>query len=191
MQIEQLLAQYGLWAIGIGAGIEGETVTVLGGVMVHRGLIPYIPAVLAASLGSFVADQIFFAIGRYFRDAAYVRKVRAKPAFQRALSVFERHPVGFVFAFRFLYGLRTISPLAIGTTTLPASRFVVINAIAALLWGAIFVTLGYAFGQGIEAMFGKVSSIEHVLLPVAALLIGAGVVRHLVSKRRSGIEPAD
>lgn len=188
MQIEEFLTQYGLWALGIGAGIEGETVTVLGGMMVHRGLFAFLPAVLAASLGSFLADQAFFAVGRHFRNTAYVRKVRARPAFQRALAVFERHPVGFVFAFRFLYGLRTISPIAIGTTTLGASRFMAINAIAALLWGAGFVTLGYLFGQGIEAMFGRVHSVEILLAPLAALIIGGYIARYAMAQRRSRLK---
>ena len=185
MQLEELLARYGLWALGIGAGVEGETVTVLGGIMVHRGLFALLPAILAASLGSFLADQAFFLIGRRFRDAAYVRNARARPAFQRALAIFERHPAGFVFAFRFLYGLRTISPLAIGTTMFPTARFMAINAAAALLWGATFVSLGYVFGQGIEALFGRIRSVEMLLVPFAAVIIAACIIRYMIVQRRS------
>lgn len=184
LYLEEFLARYGLWALGIGAGLEGETATVLGGIMAHHGLFPFLPAVLAASLGSFLADQTFFAIGRHFRDAGFVRRVSAKPAFRRALVVFEQHPVGFVFVFRFLYGLRTVSPLAIGTTTLRASRFMAINAAAALLWGTCFVTLGYLFGHGIEAMFGRVRSLEMLLVPLAALVGGGCVVRYMVVRVR-------
>ncbi|WP_144097921.1 DedA family protein [Croceicoccus sediminis] len=187
MQIEQFLAQYGLWALGAGAGLEGETATILGGMLVHRGLFSFIPAVLAASLGSFLADQFFFTLGRRFRDSAYVRKVSARPGFKRALLVFERHPVGFVFAFRFLYGLRTISPLAIGTTNLRGSRFAIINAAAALLWGVIFVTLGYFFGQAIEALFGRVHLSFVVLAVLAALalfVMARSIVRRMNARRR-------
>ena len=111
MNLESLIARYGLWAIGIGAGLEGETVVVLGGITVHRGILPYAPAILAASAGSFLADQLFFFLGRYFGDIAYVRRVKQKSAFQRAAIALDRHPTLYVFAFRFLYGLRTISPL--------------------------------------------------------------------------------
>ena len=60
MTLEAVLSQYGFAALFLGAGIEGETVVVLGGVMVHRGLIAYPAAIAAAALGSFIADQIFF-----------------------------------------------------------------------------------------------------------------------------------
>lgn len=191
MQVQEFLAHYGLWALGIGAGVEGETVTVLGGIMVHRGLFDFLPAVLVASLGSFLADQTFFMIGRHFRNATYVAKVRSRPAFQRALAVFERHPIGFVFAFRFLYGLRTISPIAMGTTTLNTSTFMAINATAALVWGASFVTLGYVFGQGIEAWFGHVRSVEKLLVPFAVLIVGGGIVRYGIVRRRSRQKRSD
>lgn len=190
MNIDAILAQYGLPAIFVGAGFEGETVAVLGGVMIHRGVIAYLPALIAAATGSFVADQLFFALGRRFRSHRYVRKVQRRPAFQRALAAFERRPTLFIFGFRFLYGLRTVSPIAIGTTSLSASRFMAINAVAAAVWGTVFVSLGYLFGQGIEAAFGRVKEVGLVLLPafVVVALIGA-LVR--VYRSRKAIKAAD
>lgn len=184
MNLEHLIAGYGLWAVGLGAAIEGETVVILGGIMVHRGVLAFLPAILVASLGSFLADQIFFTLGRRFRDHSYVRRVQARPAFQRALGAFERYPILFVFAFRFLYGLRTISPLAIGTTSLPATRFLLINALAALVWATVFISLGYLFGQAIEAMFGRVRAVEHILLPLVAIALICGLAIHLIRSRR-------
>ena len=184
MQIEELLSYYGLWGIGIGAGLEGETAAVLGGVLVHRGVLSFIPVVLAASLGSFMADQMFFVLGRRFRDTAHLRKVQQRPTYRRALTFFERHPVGFVFGFRFLYGLRTISPIAIGTTNYPAARFMFINAAAALLWGVGFVSLGYFFGQAIEAIFGRVHLVKVIIAILAVLVIAAYIVRPMLARRR-------
>ena len=73
----------------VGILLAGLAALAIGGyfvrhIVVHRWLLSFLPAVLAASLGSFLADQIFFALGRYFRDAVYVRKIRAKPAFNQS-----------------------------------------------------------------------------------------------------------
>jgi membrane protein DedA with SNARE-associated domain len=187
--IEALLAQYGVLALFIGAGIEGETVVVLGGVMVHRGIIPFVPAAAAAAMGSFVADQIFFSLGRRFRGHRFVRRLQASPAFSRAIAAFDKRPTLFVFGFRFLYGLRTVSPIAIGTTRLPVSRFITSNALAALVWGLMFVTLGYFFGQAVEAAFGRVRDLSHVLLPILAVLLIVGGTIHLVRRRRQNKSP--
>ncbi len=73
--LENLVATYGLLAIFLGSAVEGETVAFLGGISAHRHLLAYLPAALAASAGSFLADQAFFFAGRYARHFRYVRGV--------------------------------------------------------------------------------------------------------------------
>ena len=79
MSIELLIARYGLLAIFLGAGIEGETVVLLGGVLSHRGFLPFWPVALAAAFGSFVADQLLFFAGRHARSYPAVQRVLARP----------------------------------------------------------------------------------------------------------------
>ena len=169
ISLEQIIGEYGLPGLFLGAAVEGETVVVLGGMMVHRGILPFLPAIVAAATGSFLADQAFFFLGRAFRHHPFVRKQQSKLAFAKALATFEKHPVLFVFAFRFLYGLRTVSPVAIGTTSLAARTFLLINALAAAVWATLFVSLGYCFGTAIEKMVGRLPRLEPIFL-------GAGVV---------------
>ena len=184
MNLEAIIAHYGTLAVGLGAAIEGETVLVLGGIAVHRGLIGYAGTVLAGAIGSFTADQILFAAGRRFRDTPRVRRWTQAKTYARALALFERHPTAFVFAFRFLWGMRTVSPLAIGTSALPVRRFVAINAVAALVWSAVFVTLGYVSGQAIEAAFGRVKPFTHVLIPAAVVFVLLAAATHAYLRRR-------
>lgn len=191
MSIETLIAKYGLFALFAGAGIEGETVVVAGGLLAHKGLFPLPGAMAAAAAGSFVADQIFFALGRYFRDRAWVRRVRQRPLFERALGMLERHPIGFIFAFRFLYGFRTISPVAIGTTKVSARLFVVVNLISAIVWGIVFTGIGYLFGHGFEKLIERFLPDRHAILIVAlcgvalAILLGGW---HWWRTRKGGAE---
>ncbi|WP_375403439.1 hypothetical protein [uncultured Sphingomonas sp.] len=66
MTLDPLVARYGLLALFLGAGIEGETTATLGGVFAHRGSFP-LPAAMAAAGGSFAADQILFAVVQLVR----------------------------------------------------------------------------------------------------------------------------
>jgi membrane protein DedA with SNARE-associated domain len=169
MSIETLIAQYGLAAIFLGAGIEGETAVVTGGVLAHQHLLPLWGSAAAAVAGSFAADQLFF------RDTARVRRIAAKPAFAKALDTLERHPTIFILGFRFLYGLRTISPIAIGTSHVPARTFMVLNAVSAAIWGVMFTGIGYLFG---DTLLEAVHSImpKHKLAGVVVLAIAVAVV---------------
>ncbi len=177
MTIETFVADYGLLAVVLGAGLEGETAVVIGGLMAHQGLLS-LPLVMgAAAVGSFASDQTFFTVGRRFRGSGWVRRLTARSAFARALTTLERHPKAFILGFRFLYGLRTISPVAVGTSHIPTATFVPLNALAATLWGVIFATIGYVFGEGFAELVGRVRLDRQTFLLVAAgvLVVGLAV----------------
>ena len=176
MTLEGFVQHYGLVAVLIGAGLEGEAAVVAGGLLAHQGLFPLWGAMAAAVVGSFAADQAWFAVGRRFREHRWVAKARGKPAFARALAALERRPIGFIFAFRFLYGLRTISPIAIGTTGVRARMFLAVNAAAAAVWGVAFSAIGYVFGREFEALVGRLHPHGATLWWIVAALVAAGLI---------------
>ena len=180
MTIEAIIARWGVAAVFAGAMLEGETAVVAGGLIAHQGLIAWPFAIAAAAVGSFLADQFFFAAGRRYRDRPLVQRWIAKRAFAKALQLLERYPTGFIFAFRFLYGFRTVSPIAIGTSQVPASRFLAINAIAAIVWAALFTGLGYWFGEAVTEMAGRLRPSRHTLLMGVAVLSGGFALFQIV-----------
>ena len=190
MSIEHLVAHYGLAALFVGAGLEGEAAVVAGGLLAHQGLLPLAAAMVVAVLGSFTADQIWFQVGRRFRDYRWIARARAQPAYAKAMRALERHPIGFIFAFRFIYGLRTVSPIAIGTSDVAARTYLVVNAAAALVWGCAFTLVGYVFGNAFEEMFGRFRPHGHQWLYVAIALVAAGALVGIVYKVRQRRRPA-
>ena len=190
MTIEALIARYGLVAIFLGAGLEGETAVVTGGLIAHHGLVPVWGAGLAAIGGSFLADQLFFLAGRRFRDHPRIARARARPAFGKAMETLERHPTAFILGFRFIYGLRTVSPIAIGTSKVPTAEFVLLNAISAVVWGAAFTAIGYVFGNGFETLMARFLPHHHRILilagAVAAVVAIGFVTSRVLARRRAG-----
>ncbi|MDO3432007.1 DedA family protein [Rhizobium sp. CBN3] len=173
MSIEALIENYGLLAIFLGAAFEGETAAFLGGVIAHRELLTYWSASLAAVAGSFAGDQLWFFAGRYAAQWSVVRRLMEKPALARATGLLEKYQTGFILAFRFLVGLRTISPIVIGTTRISTGKFVALNAVAALVWGQLFTALGYLFGHGIQQTLGRLPLHRHLLIAIAAAAVVA------------------
>jgi len=176
LSIEAIVARYGVAAIALGAGLEGETAVVTGGILAHQGLVGWPAALIAAAIGSFVADQIFFTIGRRSRDGRWVAKLRKRRVYARVTRMMERYPVGFIFAFRFLYGLRTISPVAIGTSQVSTRLFVAVNAASAACWASIFVGIGYLFGEAFQELAARYRpSLRHILMAAALVMVAAAI----------------
>jgi len=192
MAIEALITKYGLTALFLGSGLEGEIVVVTGGILAHRGLVPLWGAMLVSAAGSCLADQIWFFIGRYFRHYAWVQRLMHRTAFARAKAFLERHPTAFIFGFRFVYGLRTISPVAIGTTTVETRKFVPLNILAAMIWGPLFTLLGYAFGKAVDPLLHRLQSGALVaILGGLALATVVGGIVWLVRRRTTGTATDD
>lgn len=168
--MESLISDYGIPAVLLGAGVEGEAVVFLAGVLAHRGLLVFWQVVAAAAIGSFIADQIVFFLGRHAPRSRFVARLEATAAMRRAKSLLERYPVGFILAFRFIYGMRIISPLLISRTSIPALRFMLLNGIAACLWAIAISAIGYLFGNAVEMLFGHLRLHLHLLIALGALL---------------------
>ncbi|MCX5478306.1 DedA family protein [Kaistia geumhonensis] len=177
--IDQFLATYGLIVVYLGVIIEGDSVLLAAGFLAHQGVLHPTGVFLAAFAGSLTGDQVLYYIGRYARDSRLVKRQSARPAFARVLDLIHRHRVPFILSFRFIYGVRTISPIAIGIAGVPPLLYTVLNVVAAAAWAALITAIGYLFGQLIEQYSGRLHGLEHKLL--IALAIGAVslVVLHL------------
>ncbi|RWX75898.1 DedA family protein [Neorhizobium lilium] len=182
MSLETLISEYGPLAVFLGAGIEGETAVFLGGVFSHRQLFPFWQAATAAVFGSFLIDQAWFFAGRYANRLALVQRFMQTSAAARVNRLLEAHPTGFILAFRFIYGMRTVSPVIIGLTSVPALRFVVLNFIAALVWGIAITAIGYLFGNAVEALFGRLKLHVHLLIALVVIATSIGLVAWLLHR---------
>jgi membrane protein DedA with SNARE-associated domain len=182
LSLEHLIAQYGVIAVFLGAAFEGETAVFLGGVFAHRHFMTWWEAAAAATFGSFAADQAWFFAGRYANRLAFVQRFLKMDAAAKVSRLLEAHPTGFILSFRFIYGMRTVSPVLIGLSAVPTLRFVVLNLIAAVIWGILITTIGYLFGNAVEALFGRLKLHMHLLIMLAPIAI-AVVLAAFASRR--------
>lgn len=171
--MEALVLRYGVVAIFLGAGIEGEPFALAGGVLAHRHWLPTWLAIGAAICGAVTIDQFWFHLSRHFQRSRLVRRVVQRPSFARALALIERYPVRFVLLFRFAYGLRAVAPVAIGASRVPTRLFVPLNIAAAIVWGCLFTAGGYFVGpafEAAEAHYGAGIALAAICISVGAIL---------------------
>jgi len=152
--MEEFLTRFGAIGVFLGAAFEGQTAVVIGGVLARQHLLPLWLIFFSATAGSAIIDHLLFVAGRQFRRHRYVVRVTEQAAFARALRFIERFPTGYILVFRFLFGLRLASPVAVGVSQVPTWRFAVLNIIGAAIWAAAFAAAGYVFGETVVRLFG-------------------------------------
>ena len=179
MSLEQLVATYGYWAIFAGTFLEGETILVIGGFLAHRGHLELPWVIVSAFTGSLCGDQLYYYIGRRKGVGFLEKRPRWKAVSGRVLAMLRRHQVALILGFRFLYGLRTVTPFLIGAGGVPPLRYAVLNAIGAAIWAIAIGIAGYLLGHALELLLDEVKRYEYWVL---ACLAGAGALFWLVRR---------
>jgi len=172
--VESFLLTYGYLAVLVGTFLEGETILVLGGLAAHQGYLELPWVVLAAFIGSLCGDQLYFYLGRRHQRFLLARRPAWKARIDRINDLLANYQTLLLVSFRFLYGLRTVTPFVIGMSPVSTLRFFVFNALGALVWAVAVGTGGYFFGTALELAIGKFKKYEAVVL-LAIALAGAVV----------------
>jgi membrane protein DedA with SNARE-associated domain len=189
--MEEFLRQYGPIGVFLGAAFEGQTAVIVGGLLARQHILAFWIVLSSAAAGSAIIDHLLFVAGRRFRSHRWVRRATEQAAFSRALGFIERFPISYILTFRFIFGLRLASPVAIGVSKVPTLRFAVLNIMGALIWAGAFSAVGFIFGEALHNLFGHHHAGRWTLYAAAALVVVvliAGLARYLLRLRHKSVK---
>ncbi|SRR6266545_4127398 len=181
--LAELIARYGYLIVLVGTFFEGETVVVIAGYAAHEGHLSLTWVMVCAFVGSLFGDQLAYVLGRRYAPRVLRHREAWRPKIERARMLLERHAVPVMLGFRFLYGLRTVTPFTIGWAGVQPRTFVPLNALGALIWAVIVSALGYAFGGAIALALARARRFEEWIIVSIAMV---GLVLWLVRRHRKG-----
>ena len=180
--IAALITQYGYIAIFIGTLIEGETVVLVAGLLAHQGYLHAPFVALAAFLGSLASDQIMYLLGRYKGQWLLAKFPRLSKGVERVAAKVRGREVPLILSFRFIYGIRNVTPVFLGSSGTKPELFIPLNAISAAVWAVAMTAAGYFAGGALAAALGRLHKYEPYI--VAAILL-AGLVFWLYHRKRT------
>jgi membrane protein DedA with SNARE-associated domain len=169
------LAEYGYLAIVVFAFLEGETAMLLAGYAAQQGMFDLRLVLILGFIGAFAGDQLWFHLARRHGGRWLARRPDLMAKATSAKRLLERHATLFILSFRFIYGLRNLGAVAVALSDVKTRRFIVLNAIAALVWAILVIGAGYVFGEAAAAMLDHLASFEKQLMAVGGLLAFAAI----------------
>lgn len=185
MTLETFVATYGYPALFAGTLLEGETILIIAGFMAHSGYLHLPWVMLTAFLGAFIADQFFFQVGKRNGKAFLEKRPQWEPRVNRVRAFLVRYHVAGILGYRFIYGMRTITPLLIGASDFNTRRFIILNLCSTILWSMVISSAGYFFGHIVEVVLEDFRRYELVVMVVmAALAGGIWFYRYHLRKRK-------
>ena len=192
MNVSDLIASYGYWAVfllvgaeSLGIPLPGETALITAGIYAghsHR-LNPWLifavgaaAAIIGDNIGYWVGDK-----GGYRLARRYGHRVRLdERKLKIARYLFDRHGAKVVFFGRFVSILRTYAALLAGISKMRWRKFLPANAAGGIIWAGIYTLTAYLAGNALQQVSGIIG---WVLLGAAMVAIVAAL---LAVRRRTG-----
>lgn len=179
MLIEDLIREYGLWAVFFGVMIEGDLTLLFAGVLAHYGLFSFGEALLVSTLGGFVGDSLSYLVG--YRGKEWIKHrnfyQRAQPRLEKLCARFGLYSI---FLVKYVYGLRTASAVFWGFAHMRLRRFLPLTLVSCAAWALVLIGLGFTFSGAIGVIIGRVQKAGMLLLVAFGIAIAIALILYLV-----------
>lgn len=160
----------------VGAFVPAAVVLFGMGALVAVGSLELWPTALIAAAGALAGDALSFALGRRYGERLFQSRwlLRYPDFVNGGRRFFARHGGKGVMLARFLGPVRSITPALAGASHMSVWFFLIIDALAALLWALIFLVPGVLFGASL-GLAAEVATRLAGLLVLNILLLVFGI----------------
>jgi membrane-associated protein len=166
--LAEFVAEYGAWVYGllfaivfaetglvVAPFLPGDSLLFAAGTLAATGQLDIRVVSVLLVAAAIIGDAVNYAVGRYvgprvFRaddSSGTLHRLLNRHHLDRAHEFFERHGGKAVVLARFVPIVRTFVPFVAGAGAMRYSAFALYNVAGALLWVAVCVGAGYAFGN--------------------------------------------
>ena len=200
MELQTFILEYGYLVVLVWAFLEGESVLLAAGFLAQQGLLDPVVVALLAALGGFCADQAIFHAGRLYGPRLLARWPRLGEHAERVLAIARRHQDLLILSCRFLYGLRTVTPVTLGADSneiwldvrvevstpegrQPVGHSGALDAVGSLAWGATYTAIGWGAGAAVQRWLGDLEGRGWLLAALVAGLVVSLWLAHRLFER--------
>lgn len=192
--MEQLLIgwlkEYGYIVLFFWSILEGEMGLIMAGIFSHTGDMFLPLAIAVGGFGGFIGDQIYFYIGRFNKRYIHKKLRSQRRKFAIAHLMLKKYGWPIIFVQRYMYGMRTVIPMAIGLTQYSSRQFAIINFISAIFWASITIIPAYFYGEEILNILKWIKGHWFIAIPIILIVVNLIVInmnrleKNLLEKRR-------
>lgn len=205
----EFLVEYGylvvfVWMLLAQAGVPLPVIPLLvaAGALAADGRLDAGVVLAVGVAASLLSDLLWYWLGRRLggKVLGFLCRVALEPetCVRSTENAFRRHGALTVVFAKFVPGLSTVAPPLAGMIGMPAAVFLLLDALAAAIWTAVFVATGWLLRDRIEALAEPMAATGTWLLAafvtVVVLFVLAKVVRRVLFLRRlriARIAPAE
>lgn len=179
-----------VWVLAeqLGLPLPATPLLLAAGALAGSGQMNVWLAIALAVFASLLGDLSWYQFGRV-RGGKVLNllcRISLEPdsCVRKTESAFVRHGARSLLIAKFVPGLNTMAPPLAGIIGMRLGRFLIFDALGALLYLGSFVVLGYAFSSQLEQVAARVAGLGFSLLVILGGALGAYIGWKYVQRRR-------
>ncbi|MDA3075793.1 DedA family protein [Campylobacter sp. JMF_04 NA10] len=151
----------------------GFIALVAAGILSFTGELNIWVCIAVACVSNFLGDTGLFWVSRYNKKdiMPYLKKQRRNLALSQIL--FKRYGDRIILIQKFIYGLKTLVPIAIGITKYSFLKFSILNAVSSLVWALIIGLLSFYAGDFVQEIYSHIKEKPYIAPLILALVVAA------------------
>jgi len=132
-------------------GLPSGIIMPAAGILIYRGHVNFWSAISVSVLAGLSGSLVLYLLGYYFGkpliDKVYFKYEKTQRSIDKLFNYLKHYGSQGVFLIRLMPVARTLVSLVAGTYRLNVASFLVFSSGGIFVWNAVFIYLGYAFGN--------------------------------------------
>ncbi|KIM11491.1 MAG: membrane protein [Sulfuricurvum sp. PC08-66] len=184
-EVNASLATYGYIALFLYSFGGGYVGIVAAGILSYLGEMNIVISIIVATTANFLGDTMLFYMGRYNKPMLNPYLIKHRRKFALSHILIKRFGDAIIVFQKYIYGVKTLVPIAIGITKYPFGRFTIINALASILWGIAVGLSSYYAGSVLVPYVEYIGAHYYYLLLFLAAIGGSvWLYFHLATRKK-------
>lgn len=170
-----------LFLYSFGGGYVG---LITAGVMSALGNMDLWLSIAIACVGNIIGSTLFAYLARYQKAefSRFLNKHRRKIALSQIWL--KKYGAWLIVFSKYIYGVKTLIPLAIGFSRFSLRKFALVNALSCVAWALIVGLCGYYASSGVILLLEKIDTHSYVMpFVLVGLIIALYLLLTQVSKK--------
>ena len=174
----------GLFLYSLGGGFVA---LIAAGVLSFMGKMDLSLSILIAFVANAIGDVMLFYMARYQKSMMMegLRKHRRKLALSHVMM--KKYGSWIILFQKFVYGIKTLIPIAIGLTKYDFKRFAVLNVLSAGVWALTFGLGSYYSGNAL-VKFAEIVSDKPWIAPIILVTFGGALWLYMTQATKKKVK---
>jgi membrane protein DedA with SNARE-associated domain len=168
--MEELIRDWGYIVLFLYSFGGGFVALVVAGILSYSGELNIIIAITVAGTANFIGDQFLFTVARKNKHQAKQMMEKHKRKIAMSHLLMRKYGTWVIFLQKYIYGIKTLIPLAMGLTKYDYKKFMIFNFLATVVWSLIIGLSSYMLGELVYKYIEEFKT--YGLVFVALILLG-------------------